>query len=60
MSAQGPPATLAPAEALGSEVVGISASWKVCPRAGATLELGERALPSELERASDRHLVQVS
>lgn len=54
MSAQGPPSTLAPAGSLGSEVVGISASWKVCPRAGATLELGERALPSELERASGK------
>lgn len=52
MSALGPLPLLAPAGALGSQVVATSASRKVCPRAGAGLEPGARALPSEPERAS--------
>lgn len=52
MSARGPLAPLVPAETLGSQVVGTSASWKVYPRAGAGLEPGARALPSEPAPAS--------
>lgn len=52
MSAGSQPATLARAGARGSEVVGTSASWKVCPRAGAGLELEEGALSSEPEWAT--------
>lgn len=60
MSAGSQPATLARAGARGSEVVGTSASWKVCPRAGAGLELEEGALSSEPEWATDQNLVQVN